>query len=145
MKIKHNIYHVIFFDIFFVTISLCIVSLGFFLGFELSQNNMAIYLIVNATIVFLGATVYIGYILSCKKYYELTKDSIKIVKNGILIEEIRYSQIRHCEYHCFYELFFGDSSGGKLVVYYNETGIQKRMEISCLKKTIRKIDYFKNL
>ena len=127
MKIKNNIYHVIFFDVFFVAICLFIVAMGFFLGFELSPKNITIYLSINGIIVLLGVIVFIGYILLCKSYYEFTSKSIKIVKNKGIIKEIGYNQIHFCKYCSFYELLLGDPSGGRLIIYYNENGAEQCM------------------
>ncbi len=138
MKIKKNIYHIVFFDLFFEIISMILVTLGFFLGFELTNNNILIYLLINCSIFLLGFIVFILYLLICKTYYEFTYNSIKIIKNGN-IKKISYSKIRYCEYYRFINLLLGDSKGGKLIVYYLEDNKEENVEISFSKKLTKKL------
>ena len=142
MKIKKDIYHVIFFDLFFELISIVLVTLGFFLGFEATLNNVLVYLLITMGIIFLGIIVFRLYYLLCKTYYEFADNSIRITRKGNIIKEINYNKIKHCEYHRFVTLLLGDSKGGKLMVYYLEDGIEKNIEISFLKKLTRNIRIF---
>ena len=144
MKIKKNIYLVLFFDAFFVAISLFLVALGFFLGFEITNKIITIYLSTSSAIIFLGAMVFLLYFAICKTYYVFANDSFKIIKDGVEIMEIDYDKITHCEYHRFASLFLGDPKGGNLVVNYVCDGVEQYIEISLLKRQIEKIDYLKN-
>lgn len=139
MKIKKNIYHVIFFDIFFEIIIIILFAFCFFLGFELTKNNIIIYLAINGSIILLGVIVYILYLLICKTNYEFTDASIKIIKNGNILKEVSYSMIKYCKYYSFITLLLGGSKGGNLIIYYLEDNKEKNMEISCLKKLTKKL------
>ncbi|MBO5224672.1 MAG: hypothetical protein J6C23_09205 [Clostridia bacterium] len=140
MKIKKDIYHVIFFDSFFELISIVLVTLGFFLGFEVTKTNILIYLLIIGIIILLGVIVFCLYFLFCKTYYEFANDSLKIKRKGNIIKEINYNKIKCCEYYRFVTLLLGDSKGGKLLVYYLEDEIEKNIEISFLKKLTKKIN-----
>lgn len=140
MKIKKDIYHVIFFDLFFELISIVLVTLGFFLGFEVTKNNILIYLLIIGILIFLGIIVFCLYSLFCKTYYEFTNDSLKITRKGNIIKDINYNKIKYCEYYRFVTLLLGDSKGGKLMVYYLEDEIEKSIDISFLKKLTKKIN-----
>ena len=83
------------------------------------------------------------YVIICKTYYEFENDSIKIIKQGNIIKEINYNQIKYCEYYRFVTLLLGDSKGGKLIVYYLDNDAEKNMEISFSKKLIKKIRFNK--
>lgn len=139
MKIKKDIYHVIFFDLFFELISIVLVTLGFFLGFEVTKNNILIYLLIIGIVFLLGIIIYCLYSLFCKTYYEFTNDSIKIIRKENIIKEINYDKIKYCEYHRFVTLLLGDSKGGKLIIYYLEDSEEKYIEISFLKRMTKKI------
>lgn len=143
MRIKKDIYHIIFFDFVFEVASIVLVALGFFLGFELTINNILIYLLINCSIVLFGLIVLFLYVIICKTYYEFENDSIKIIKQGNIIKEINYNQIKYCEYYRFVTLLLGDSKGGKLIVYYLDNDTEKNMEISFSKKLIKKIRFNK--
>jgi hypothetical protein len=145
MQIKKNIYHVLFFDAFFVAIGLFLNTLGFFLGFEITKKIITIYLGTSSAIIFLGAMVFFLYFAICKTYYVFANDSFKIIKDGVEIMKIDYDKIIHCEYHRFASLFLGDSKGGKLVVNYVRDGVEQYIEISLLKRQIEKIDYLRNI
>lgn len=138
MKIKKDNYHVIFFILFFEIICIALITLGFFLGFELSEKNLLIYLIINLVTILLGVFVYLFYLLICKTYYEFNNEAILVIKKGI-IKQIEYKQIKYCEYHRFINLVFGDPKGGNLLICYIENGIEKNIEISFLKKLIKKV------
>lgn len=139
MKLKKDIYHFIFFDIFFEMCILFLVGLGFFLGCEHTLYNFHIFICVNAIIISLGIIVYVLYILICKSYYEFDSQSLKIIKNNKTIKEIKYTQIKSCAYYKFYHLLFGDPKGGKLVI--NFTSIEEQtIEISFTKKLLKKLN-----
>jgi hypothetical protein len=138
MKIKKNIYHVIFFDLFFELISIVLVTLSFFLGFETTKKSILIYLLVIISIILFGIIVFCLYYLFCKTYYEFTSYSIKIIKKETIIKEIKYNTITYCEYYRFATLLIGDPKGGKLIVYYLENDMENKIEISFLKKLTKK-------
>lgn len=140
MKIKKDIYHVIFFDLFFELISIILVTVGFFLGFEVTKNNILIYLLIIGVIIFIGIIIYCLYALFCKTYYEFTNDSINIIKKGNIIKKINFEDINYCEYYRFVTLLLGDSKGGKLIVYYLEYSVEKYIEISFSKKLTKKLN-----
>lgn len=140
MKIKKDIYHVIFFDLFFELISITLVTLGFFLGFEVTKNNILIYLLIIGILIVLGIIVFCLYSLFCKTYYEFENDSLKITRKGNIVKEINYNKLKYCEYYGFATLLLGDSKGGKLMVYYLEDEIEKSIDISFLKKLTKKIN-----
>ena len=129
-----------FFILFFELISISLVTIGFFLGFETTKNNVLIYLLIIGCIIFLGIIVYCLYSLFCKTFYEFTKNSIRILKNGIMIKEINFNKITYCKYYTFMALLFGDSKGGNLVINYLEDNEEKYIEISFLKKLTKKIN-----
>lgn len=133
MKIKKEIYHVIFFDLFFELISIALVTLGFFLGLKVTKNNVLIYLLIIGIIILLGIIVFCLYSLFCKTYYEFENDSLKITRKGNIVKEIYYNKIKYCEYYRFVSLLLGDSKGGKFMIYYLEDDIEKNIEISFLK------------
>lgn len=139
MKIKKDLYHVRFFDLFFELIIIILVAFGFFLGFELTKNNVLVYLLINVSIIFLGIIIYCLYVLLCRTYYEFTNNSIIITKQGNMKKEISYKKIRYCEYYRFVTLLLGDSKGGKLIVYYLDDNEEKTLEISFSKKLTKKI------
>lgn len=139
MKIKKDIYHVIFFDLFFELISITLITLGFFLGFEVTKNNILIYLLIIEILIVLGIIVFCLYSLFCKTYYEFENDSLKITRKGNIVKEINYNKLKYCEYYGFATLL-GDSKGGKLMVYYLEDEIEKSIDISFLKKLTKKIN-----
>ncbi len=139
MKIKKNFFHVIFFSLFFELISIILVTIGFFLGFEINKNNILIYLLIIICIIFLGFIICCVYFLFCKTYYEFTNNSIKITRKDNLVKEINYNTIIYCEYYKFITLLWGDSKGGKLMVYYLENDIEKNIEISFSKKLTKKL------
>ena len=138
MKIKKNIYHVIFFDLLIELMSVILIAFGFFLGFETTKCNMLAYLLINGIIILAGIIAYCIYDLSCKLYYEFTENSIRIIKKGGLISEINYDKIHRIEYYTFGALMLGDPKGGKLIVYYLEDSKEKSLEISFLKRLIKK-------
>lgn len=140
MKIKKDIFHVIFFNFFFGLISIILTTVGFFLGFEVTERNILIYFLIIMGIVFLGFIICCFYSLFCKTYYEFTDDSLKINRKGNIIKEINYNKIKYCEYYRFVTLLLGDSKGGKLIVYYLEDEIEKSIGISFLKKLTKKIN-----
>lgn len=140
MKLKKDIYHVIFFDLFFELISIALVTLGFFLGFEVTKNNILIYLLIIGINIILGIIVFCLYSLLCKTYFEFENDSLKITRKGNIVKEINYNKIKYCEYYRFVSLLLGDSKGGKLMIYYLEDEIEKNIEISFLKKLTKKIN-----
>ena len=140
MKIKKDIYHVIFFDLFFELISITLVTLGFFLGFEVTKNNILIYLLIIGILIVLGIIVFCLYSLFCKTYYEFENDSLKITRKGNIVKEINYNKLKYCEYYGFATSLLGDSKGGKLMVYYLEDEIEKSIDISFLKKLTKKIN-----
>ena len=144
MKIKKNIYLVLFFDAFFVAIGLFLNTVGFFLGFEITKKIITIYLGASSAIIFLGAMVFLLYFAICKTYYVFANDSFKIIKDDVEIMKIDYDKIIQCEYHRFASLLLGDSRGGNLVVNYVCDGVVQYIEISLLKRQIEKIDYLKN-
>lgn len=139
MKIKKDIYHVIFFDLFFELISIFLVSLGFFLGFQVTINNFLIYLLIIGILILMGIIVYCLYSLFCKTYYEFTNNSIKITRKEKIIKEINYNKISYCEYYRFATLLLGNPKGGKLIVYYSEDDVEKYIEVSFLRKLTKKI------
>ena len=139
MKIKKGIFHVIFFNFLFGLMSIILSTMVFFLGFDVTQNNILIYLFIIMGIVFLGFIVCCLYSLFCKTYYEFTNDSFKITKKGNIIKEIKNNKIKYCEYHSFATLLLGDSKGGCLIIYYSEEDVEKNIEISFLKKLIKKM------
>ena len=141
MKIKKSIYHGIFFDVFFGLVSILLVTFGFFLGFDITKNNIIIYVSIIMGIAFLGVVVLGLYALFCKTYYEFTNDSIKITKKGSVVKEISYDKIKSCEYYKFVTLFLGDSKGGNLVICYLEEDLEKSLEISFSKKHINKLKH----
>lgn len=140
MKLKKDIYHVIFFDLFFELISIALVTLGFFLGFEVTKNNILIYLLIIGINIILGIIVFCLYSLLCKTYFEFENDSLKITRKGNIVKEINYNKIKYCEYYRFVSLLLGDSKGGKLMIYYLEDEIEKNIDISFLKKLTKKIN-----
>lgn len=140
MKIKKNIFHVIFFNFFFSLINIILTTVGFFLGFEVTKRNILIYFLIIAGIILLGFIICCFYSLFCKTYYEFTKDSLKITRKGNIIKEINYNKIKHCEYCRFGTLLLGDSKGGKLIIYYLEDEIEKNIEVSFLKRLTKKIN-----
>lgn len=139
MKIKKNIFHVIFFDLFFEFINIILVTLGFFLGFEITKNNILIYLLIITVIIFFGAIIFCLYYLFCKTYYEFTNDSIKIVRKGNIVKEINYDKIVYWEYFGFTSLLLGDPKGGNLIVCYLENETKENIEISFSKKLAKKL------
>ena len=139
MKIKKDMYHVIFFDLFFELISIVLVSLGFFLGFELTKDNILVYLLIIMGIILFGISIFCLYYLFCRTCYEFRNGSIKITRKGNIVKEISYNKINYCEYYGFINLLLGDSKGGKLLVYYLEDSTEKNIEISFLKKLTKKM------
>ncbi len=139
MKIKKNIYHILFFDFFFEIISIILISLSFFLGFELSMSNLLIYLLITLSTIIVGILIYFVYASICKTYYEFTYNSILINRKGMIVKTINSNQIKSCEYYRFYHLLLGNPKGGKLVIYYLDDGIEKIIEISFLEKLTKKI------
>lgn len=139
MRIKKDIYHIMFFDLFFEIIFIILVAFGFFLGFEITTKSVLIYLSINFCFLLLGIAVYCSYSLSCKTYYEFRGDSIAITKKGNVIKQINNNQIISCEYYGFVELLLGNTKGGKLVVCYLDNDIPSYMEISCSRKMMERI------
>lgn len=139
MKIKKDIFHMIFFNFFFGLISIILATIGFFSGFEVTKNNILIYLLIIMGIIFLELIICCFYSLFCKTYYEFINDSIKITRNGNIIKEIKYNNIKYCEYYRFINLLLGDSKGGKLIIYYLEKDVEKNIEISFSKKLIKEL------
>lgn len=139
MKIKKNIFHVIFFDLFFELINIILVTLGFFLGFEITKKNILIYVLIITSIIFFGIVIFCLYYLFCKTYYEFTNDSIKVVRKGNIVKEINYDKIVYWEYYGFISLLLGDPKGGNLIVCYFENEKEENIEISFSKKLARKL------
>ncbi len=130
MKIKKNIYHILFFDFFFVFIFLILISFGFFLGFDLIKINIMLYLLINFGIVTLGIIIFTIYYLLCNSYFEFSKDEINLVKNKKNRKKIQYKHIYFVEYHRLRNLFLGDSKGGKLVIHYKDNNLEEVLEVS---------------
>lgn len=139
MKIKKDIYHVIFFDLLFELIIIYFVTLGFFLGFQVTKNNFLIYLLIIGINILMGIIIYYLYSLFCKTYYEFTNNSIKITRKEKIIKEINYNKISYCEYHRFVTLLLGNPKGGKLIVYYLEDDVEKYIEVSFSRKLTKKV------
>lgn len=139
MKIKKNIFHIAFLDFFFGIIILFLISLAFFLGFELTKKNVLIYLLIIISVIVVMTLIYVLYYLLCKTYYVFKKDSIIINKNNKEIKTINHNQIKYCEYYGFIKLIFGDPKGGNLIIYYLEDKTEKIIKISFSKKLIKKI------
>ena len=128
MKIKKDINHVIFFDLFFELISIVLVTLSFFLGFEVTKTNILIYLLI-----IIGIIVYCLYSLFCRTYYEFTNNSIILIRKKNIINEINYDKLNYYEYYRFTTLLLGDPKGGKLIAYYFEDGVEKFIDVSFFK------------
>ena len=139
MKVKKNIFHIAFFCFFFGIITILLVSLGFFLGFELKKENILTYLLIIISIIVLMIFIFIIFSLLCKTNYEFRKDQILINKNNQTIKTINHNQIKCCEYYSFLKLIFGDPKGGRLIIYYLEDGVEKNINISFSKKLAKKI------
>lgn len=139
MKVKKDIYHILFFEIFFGIILIILGTIGFFLGFELSKKNILIYLFSIVLVIMVEMIIYIMYLLLCKTYYEFTNDSVILKKCDKKLKLIKYSQIRYCEYYKFSSLLLGNSNGGKLIVYFKENNVEKSIEISFPMKLIKRI------
>ncbi len=144
LSIKKNYYHVLFFIIIFELESFILITLCFFLGFEISSYSISILLIIIIAIIIFGIIIFSLYLLLCQTYYEFTNNSIKIIKKGSVIDEIICEKIKYCEYYSFISLLFLDSKGGNLIVYYWDDGVEKSIEISFIKRLIKKINV-KNL
>lgn len=144
MKIKKDIYHVIFFICFFEIIIIALATLGFFLGFELVAINLVMYFLTDVAVIILGFIVFVLYVSICKTYYEFNDNSIKIINKGQVIKEIHYEQVNYCEYYSFTALLLGNPRGGKLIVYYLDGHMEKNLEVSFTKTQIKNL-YLQNI
>ena len=80
MKIKKNIHHVLFFDIFFSFILIFLISFGFFLGFGITKETLTTYLLLLLAVILLCTIVFFTYRLSCDTYFEFSENAILLVK-----------------------------------------------------------------
>ena len=142
MKVKKSINHILFFDVFFGSILVILVSLGFFLGFDITKNNLLVYFFINLSIVVVCVLVYVLYMMFCSTYYIFTENEIIIAKKQRSTVLIEYNQIHHAEYYKFYKLLLGDSKGGTLIVFcVQENKPQQPLEISLSLKLTKKIPF----
>lgn len=137
MKIKKNIYHVIFFDVFFSFIFIFLISIGFFLGFEPTKENLLIYAFCVLGVLMIGVSIFCAYALLCRTYWEFTNNEIVLVKKNIICKRIVLSQILRGEYVTFFHLLLGHPRGGMLVIYYKENKNEQMVEISLSAKKVK--------
>lgn len=139
MKVKKDIHHVLFFDLFFGTILIVLMSLGFFLGFELVEKNVLIYLASVLCVIATCVTVFLIYKLFCTTYFVFSDDEILLVKKKQILKHVPYVCITAAQYFKFHNLLLGDSKGGKLIVNYVEDNEQNTIEISLTLKKVKRL------
>ena len=140
MKIKNNISHVLFFDLFFGAIAVFFVSFGFFWGVEITKINFLIYLLTVLGIFIVCVLVYVLYMCFCRSYYVFLENELVMVEKNTKKSILNYTQIYCVKYYKFYNLFLGDPKGGHLIIFYTQQDGQKKqitisISLSLVKKT----------
>ena len=141
MKVKKNNIYVLFLDILYAIVFTTLVTISFFLGFDITKNNVIVFLLIILSIVITCVIIYFSYSVLCKSYYVFEEDRLLYVNKSEERVLLEYIKIRQAEYYKFYNLLIGDPRSGKLIVYYQENDEEKRIEIPMSFKTVRKLPF----
>ncbi len=130
MTIQKNQTHFLFFDGVISIVALFLVSLAFFLGFDMTQKNLFIYAGVMAGVIFVGVGAFLTYRIFCCTCYVFDAEGLCLLKKNEKERILFTSQIRHAEYHRLRHLFLGDPKAGHLIICYIDGSDEKTLEIS---------------
>lgn len=131
MRIKKGENLLLFFDLFIGAALAVLITFSFFLGFEINEKNLTVYIMLLVALALIQAIVYLMYRMCCRKYYVFSDNEVRYLEKNKTVFAIRYSQIRSIRYYRLSTLLLGGSSaGGNLVIrYHGDAGKEERIEI----------------
>lgn len=136
MRVKQGSNVFLFIDILYICISIFIVSLAYFLGYDITTRGMLIYLGIVLSIVLVGIMVFLLYLLLCKKYIVFDDEKITIVHNGEIKKTVYYNKVFYSEHYSIFHLLLLSSCGGCVFITYFEGYEQKQLEFAISKQKI---------